>query len=523
MPPATLLQPEEHVLSTLNKDGSRHWITPRLSRGRFLRYRRAVGYFLIALFVTLPHLRMNDKPIVLLDIMARQFTLFGKTFLPTDSLLLALLGVGTFLSIFLITALFGRVWCGWACPQTVYLELVFRPIERLFEGEPGRSKPTSARGLRKAGKFLVFLALAMGLAHTFLAYFVGTEALAVWIRSSPLEHPTGFIVMAFVTGAMLFDFGFFREQTCIVACPYGRFQSVMLDRNSLIVSYDKARGEPRGKGANRKAPADLALPILRTEKASLTEALSTSTATAPVSTTTRGDCVDCGLCVATCPTGIDIRGGLQMECVSCTQCIDACDAVMTKLKRPTGLIRYTSQAALEHAAGIGAKPRLLRPRVLIYPALIIIVAVAFITLLATAGPVDVSLTRGRGLPFNTLPDGRISNQMNFKLTSRTDSERAFSVSIEGDGQPAIELPDNPIRLAAGQIHADPVILSISRSAFRHGTASARIRVTDEKGQIVATRHVTLIGPAGDSDDDKRSDEHDSKPDDKTPDHPEEHK
>ncbi len=535
MPPATLLEPDEKVLSTLNKDGSRRWLRPRVSRGQFLRHRRIVAYALIAIFVTLPHLRLGGKPLFLLDIIARQFTIFGRTFLPTDSLLLALLVVGVFLSIFLVTALFGRAWCGWACPQTVYLEFVFRPIERLFEGEPGRAKRTRYVGLRKAGKLLVFLILSMALAHTFLAYFVGTDALAQWVRRSPFEHPTSFLVMAGVTFLMLFDFGFFREQTCIVACPYGRMQSVLLDRNSLIVSYDKRRGEPRGRGkaavqsgtfAGRHdaegraaegrgaggqmaggqmtggleagASADLSLPILQQEH-------KTSAVTGSADHRT-GDCVDCGLCVSTCPTGIDIRQGLQMECISCTQCIDACDAVMTKLHRPTGLIRYTSQAALEYAAGEGPKPSVFRWRILLYPIIILIVGSAFLVLLVTASPVDISLARARGLPFNTLADGRISNQMTFKLTSRSPSDQRFTVTIEGPGAPQIELAENPVVLSPGQVHAEPVIVSMNRDGFEAGSAFALIKVADSTGRVVSTRSITLIGPTRHPDEHHNDDE-----------------
>ena len=331
---------------------------------------------------------------------------------------------------------------------------------------------------------------------------------------------------------MLFDFGFFREQTCIVACPYGRLQSAMLDRNSLIVSYDKRRGEPRGRGkaAMHKASlagghddgasAELSLPILRTEhgrtKGNTVAVTGTSVGTSAAASAANnrtGDCVNCGMCVTTCPTGIDIREGLQMECVSCTQCIDACDAVMTKLRRPTGLIRYTSQASLEYAAGEGPKPSVFRWRVLLYPMIILIVGSAFLTLLLTASPVDISLARARGLPFNTLSSGRISNQMTFKLTSRSPSDQRFKVTIEGPGAPQIELAENPVALSPGQVHTEPVIVSMNRDGFEAGTAFALIKVADGTGRVVSNRSITLIGPAkhqdGHQDDDgKKKDKKD---------------
>lgn len=325
------------VLATLNDDGSRRWLKPRVSPGRFLSRRRAVAYGLILLFTAIPYIQVGGRPLVLLDLPARRFTIFGVTFLPTDTVLLALFMVSVFVGVFLLTALLGRVWCGWACPQTVYMEFVYRPIERLLEGSPGRRRKgvLAESGVGKVLKFGAFLVVSLFLAHTFLAYFVGVERLAHWVTRSPLEHPSGFLIVAAVTGLMLFDFGYFREQMCLVACPYGRFQSALLDRSSLIVSYDRKRGEPRGRKT-------VSLPLVDGAGSA------------------RGDCVDCGLCVATCPTGIDIREGLQMECVHCAQCIDACDAVMTKLGMPRGLIRYSSQDAIE-----GKQARFLRPRVVI--------------------------------------------------------------------------------------------------------------------------------------------------------------
>ena len=457
----SLLEPEDRVLSTLEKDGSRRWLKPRLSVGGYLKARRAVAYALILIFTLTPYLRMNGKPLVLLDVVHRRFTLFGYTFLPTDTVLLALLIVTILVGIFLLTALFGRVWCGWACPQTVYMEFVYRPIERLFEGTKGRggSAKRELAGWRKPARFVVYLLVSMFLAHTFLAYFVGVENLLKWVTSSPLKHPVAFVVMAATTGLMLFDFGYFREQTCIIACPYGRLQSALLDSQSLIVTYDENRGEPRGKA--RKSGEDA-----------------------------KGDCVDCHLCVETCPTGIDIREGLQMECIGCAQCIDACAPVMQKLGREPGLIRYSTQAAMQ-----GEKKRLLRPRVVIYPLIMLIVLAMFGVAIGTKQSADVLVMRSRGKPFETIGGGMVANTMQVKITNRTDEPRQYLIEPADERIARIETGSEPTDIAPGESHAYNVMIVVPRSAFTDGKLEAGLRITDGAGydQTVSCR---LLGPAG---------------------------
>lgn len=448
------------VLSTLNTDGSRRWIMPKPSFGSFWSKRRIVAYLLIAVFTLLPWTKINGHPTVLLDLTTRHFYLFGATFLPTDTLLLAFLLVGVFIAIFLLTAVLGRVWCGWGCPQTVYMEFVYRPIERFFEGTPGRAKKgfLQTSGVGTILKYAIFLVISAHLANTFLAYFVGVENLMKWTMRSPLEHPTPFLVFAVVTGLMMFDFAFFREQMCLVACPYGRFQSVLLDRQSLIVSYDRKRGEPRGKRA--KKSGDVSLNVLGARA---------------------GDCVDCGLCVQTCPTGIDIRNGLQMECVHCTQCIDACAAVMTKLGRPTGLIRYASQASIE-----GEAKKRFRPRLVVYPAILSIMVGGFMFTLLTRAPVEFRVQRARGVPYVVGDDGKVSNTVQIKLINRQDEPSAYRVSVAEPAGFSIELSENPVRLSPGQMRTITASVVADEDMFTgKGPIATKLKITGVQGDEAA--------------------------------------
>ena len=452
------LAPPDQVLSTLNPDGTRRWLAPRLAKGRFWKRRRVLAYALILLFNVLPWLSIGGKPAMLLDLVHRKFTFFGVTFHPTETLLVTALFLAIFVSVFLATALFGRVWCGWGCPQTVYLEFLYRPIERLVEGKAHSKGRAAVPFPRKVLKYLVFGVVSVHLSHTFLAYFVGGAEVFSWSTTSPAEHPVGFAIVWGVAFLMMYDFSFFREQMCTLACPYGRLQSALVDPNSVIIGYDKKRGEPRGKGKRG------------TEK-----------------TAALGDCIDCKLCVAVCPTGIDIRDGLQMECVACAECIDACDDVMDKIGSPRGLIRYASEVELE-----GGKAKRIRPRTIIYSVLLVALLTAFVLLLGGRESSSVTFLRASGSPFNVLPEGRVMNLVKLRFENRDDQSRTYTVNIEEPG--FVSSPEAlSITLGAGGTEELQFALFCDFEQLENGQAPVHLLVRDDF-EFEAKLTKTMFGP-----------------------------
>jgi cytochrome c oxidase accessory protein FixG len=449
----------ERVLPTLNADGTRNRIRPRLYPGPLLNKRRWVAWALVVLFVGLPFLRMGGKPAIFLDVVHREFSLFGHTFLATDGVLLMLLMLTIFAAIFWTTALVGRAWCGWGCPQTVYMEFLFRPIERLFEGKREAQLALDKRGMstRRALKNLVFFGLSFVLANVFLSYFVGTQALLSWVTEPPAKHLAGFSVVAVTTALVFFDFAYFREQMCTVICPYARLQSVLLDRSSLVVGYDIKRGEPRSKGKQKPG---------------------------------NGDCIDCQACVVACPTGIDIRQGLQLECIACAQCIDACDSIMTRIHKPLGLIRYAAQDTLES----GKKAPLLRPRVVIYSILLLgLLGILTSALLVKPGA-EVTILRGIGAPF-TESGPQVVNQIRIKVRNRSGAAQRYHVELADLAAAQLISPEDPLPVAAGEQRTTSVFVLAPKNVFSRGSRAVHFRVSDGRGYR-ADFPYELLGPEG---------------------------
>lgn len=376
-------------ISTLTKEGKRVWIFPKKPSGKFYRARTIVSIILLFFLFVAPFIKIDGHPFILFNVIDRKFILFGLPFGPHDLHLFALTMIAFIISIFLFTVIYGRLFCGWICPQTIFMEMVFRKIEYLIEGNANKQKQlknsnwTTEKILKKGSKQFIFFAISFIIANFFLAYIIGVEQLIKYISNSPLKHYGTFIAILIFSGIFYFVFAFFREQACTLVCPYGRLQGVMLDQNSVVIHYDYKRGEPRGK-------------IKKNEEQNL------------------GDCINCNLCVDVCPTGIDIRNGTQLECINCTACIDACDNVMDKVKRPRGLIRYASKSQIEKG-----NQSLFTPRAIGYTFVLFILTVLILFMLINRTPVELSILRTPGLLFQEQPDNKVSNIYDLKIINKT--------------------------------------------------------------------------------------------------------
>lgn len=445
--------------SSIAPDGRRLKVLVGDVRGRYTRARRAAFAALIAACAAAPLLRIGGAPMILLDIARRRFYLFGHTFNAQDANLLFFLVAGCLVAMILVTSLVGRVWCGWACPQTVFLEGVFRPIERLFEGpKPDQVRLAAApwgprKALRKGLKHALSVAVALLVANIFISYFVSFEELRQWVLVSPREHWTAFVWMAAISGGMYLNFSWFREQTCLILCPYGRFQSAMTDDDTLVIGYDAGRGEPRGKRGQAGA----------------------------------GDCVDCFRCVDVCPTGIDIREGLQLECIACANCIDACDEIMVRLGRRPGLVRYASLRGFS-----GAPAKLVRPRVFVYAALIAALSAGAALAFAHRPPFEANLIRQQGMPY--VMDGvELRNQYLVHIVNKTPEAADFSVSLEVPMGAQALVPVPLVHLESLADQRVPVLVQMPASVYL-GAPMVVARTVDRATGASVESHLRFLGP-----------------------------
>ncbi len=455
---------------SLGRDGRRKRPYPADVSGRWATYRRIVYALLVVFWAALPWIPLAGHPAVFLDIDKRQFFLFGFTANAQDIPLMffAITGVG--FGLLYATALLGRVWCGWACPQTVFIESLFRPLERLINGPRNTAMKRAAgpmtfdRGWRTALTHAAYLIAAAVVAHVFLAYFVSLPKLFAIVRTKPSEHPEAFAWMLGTTALFYVNFGHFREQFCVVMCPYGRLQSVLLDDDSLVVGYDEKRGEPRARGKVKSEANDEAGKL------------------------GKGDCVDCNRCVVVCPTGIDIRDGLQLDCIACTACIDACDEVMEKVGRPTGLIRYDSLKGLR-----GEPRRVLRPRIYAYTGLLILGVVVATTFFAKRTPFEANVLRLPGIPY-TRENGALRNAFEIHLVNKEAKPVTFVLEPRGTREMTWSIEAREVTLDALGQRRVPVFVTIDQAKFQ-GDRPFVVRVTPKDGGKVLEPTGTFLGAA----------------------------
>jgi cytochrome c oxidase accessory protein FixG len=464
MNPEARVAPDLGAVNTMRADGSRRFVHPAAVRGRFIRARRRVWLALIVLYLALPFIHVRGHPIIHLDIATRRFFLIGQPFNAQDLWLGVLLVLSLAFGLLFVTAWQGRAWCGWACPQTVFLEGVYRRIEDWMEGSGEtrlrwmRRPLTAGRALRKVIKHGAFLSVSYVVAHAALALFVPVPQLLKMVLEGPTPHLALFGWAMAITLALYFNFAWFREQLCAIVCPYGRLQAAMIDDDSILIGYDARRGEPRGRLFK--------LPV--------------------VNAAPRGDCVDCNRCVTVCPAGIDIRQGLQMECIACAQCIDACDEVMTKIQRPKGLIRYDSLNGLA-----GSRRRTWRPRLLAYAALLLCCAGGLGSALLLRQPFEANLLRFPGVPFLVEAD-HLRNGFELHVMNKNPEASTFRISVRGPPQATAVVAQPEVRVESLEGARVPIFLSVPRA---HGAAFAfSVEVHDERSGLKRTIPAQFIAP-----------------------------
>jgi cytochrome c oxidase accessory protein FixG len=452
--------------STIGDDGSRVWVYPKKPKGKLYNYRKIVALILVAVFAIIPFIKVNGDPILLFNILERKFIIFGVMFYPQDFHLFVLSMIAFIVFIVLFTVIFGRIFCGWICPQTIFMEFVYRQIEYWIEGNNSQQRKLDAAPMdfnkvwRKGSKHAVFYLISFVSAHFFLAYILGMDYVRSLITDGPKAHLAGFAGMIIFSGVHYFVFAKLREQVCIIICPYGRLQGVLLDRNSIVVSYDHKRGEPRGKynpledrHANNK-----------------------------------GDCVECGSCEAVCPTGIDIRNGTQLECINCTACIDACNSVMVRVKRPEGLIRYASERSIADKTKLKFNVRILFYSVILSGLMILI---AFLFSIRT--DIESTILRQKGTMFQEYDSLHYSNIYMIQVINKTRKTLPVELKLDEPENGEIKMIGDPLVVEKGQVGEAHFLVLILKSDVKTANTEVEFKVLSN-GKEMDEIKSTFVGP-----------------------------
>jgi len=440
----------------MDAKGSRKWVYAKKPKGKWYTRRTIFSWFVLLFFIGVPFIRINGNPFILLDIASRKFIIFGAIFWAQDTFILALLMLSFVLFILLFTVTFGRLWCGWACPQTIFLEMVFRKIEYLIEGDYKQrykldhGQWTIEKILKKTVKHVIFILISLTMTNVFLMWFIGNEK---WMQlaTEPFSgNLTGILIILIVSGFFYWVYSFFREQICTMVCPYGRMQSVLLDSKSIVVTYDYKRGEPRG-------------------------------------TKNTGDCIDCGQCISVCPTGIDIKNGTQLECINCTACIDQCDGVMKSIGKKPGLIRYDSENGIKKG-----HTTLWNVRNKAYSAVLLILFSFFIYTLLSRPAIETTILRTPGLLFQENPGNLISNVYNIKIVNKTHDEIPLEIRLlshEGE----IKMAGSKMDVKDQAMFESTFILFISKEGIKSDKTEVVFGIYSNN-ELIETYKSTFVGP-----------------------------
>ena len=456
-------------ITTAHKDGRRKWVYPRKVNGKFFRWRTRFSWLLLAIMVAGPFITIGGNPLLMMNIPERKFVVLGQIFWPQDMIIFAVAMLLFLTGVVIFTAAFGRLWCGWACPQTVMMEMVFRKIEYFMEGDAHHQRaladaPWNANKItRKLAKQAVFYATSFLVGNILLSYIIGWRELWRIVTDPPSAHMTGLGFMIAFSLLFYAIFARFREQACTFICPYGRFQSALLDENSIVVAYDHKRGEKRG-------------PLKNGFKAFARKSLGL------------GDCVSCNQCVSVCPTGIDIRNGTQMECVHCTCCMDACDSVMAKVGQPQGLIRYASLNAIEWG-----KPLRYTPRLKLYTLVLCVLASLLAVLIFTRSDVEATLLRAPGSLFQQMPDGHYSNLYTVRLVNKTSDDLQCELKLESPAGSLQVMGQSGLTVPSQKSAQYSVILELESSALQSGTTPLVLGLYSH-GKRLQTIKTAFVGP-----------------------------
>jgi len=457
------------TVGTIDDKGSRNFLFPKKPQGRYTDRRQAMSYLLLAIFFGIPFIKIGDQPFLMLNVLERKFIIFGQIFWPEDFFIFVIAMIIGVLFVAVFTVAFGRLFCGWICPQTIFMEHVYRRIEYWIDGDRNQQlrlsrMPWNKEKIRKRVlKNSIFFAIAFIISNFFLMYIIGTKDWWEIVSDKPSEHLGGLSGMVIFSGIFFFVFAWFREQACIIVCPYGRLQGAMLDRNSVVIAYDYIRGEKRGKF----------------RKSEDREALG------------KGDCIDCNQCVDVCPTGIDIRNGTQLECINCTACIDACDNIMDKTNKPRGLIRYDSENNV--ASG---KSEIFTGRVKAYMAILTILLGVFAYLLISRADVEAIFLRVPGQPLIQVDENTYSNAYNFKLINKTSEDKVYhfqviepseGIVLERAGESEL------IEVRASELSPGAVILYLDTEQMTGMTTDITIGIYEGE-VLVETLETSFTGP-----------------------------